>query len=325
MNDKFIHPKRIELPTGMAIGSVNAYLFTDPEPILIDCGIRVDGGWDALENGLSEHGVAVSDISRVIITHPHVDHYGLAGRIVAESDAEVWISEMGASWLLSTTEMWQQRLVFYHDQFLDYLGYPSQTIDDMIAGIRHVSNQFYDIPTASVVAFRIDGVLQLGGMSWQVIHTPGHSYRQTCFYQPESRQLLSADHILAKTPTPVVEQSPHTNLRLPALPQFLQSLALVEQFDVDKVYPGHGRPFSNLHELIRRQRTRIEERKTECLTYIRQGRHKIPDLLDIMYAHYPVHYRTVGLWMVVGYLDLLQADGLIREQTIDGIWHYVAV
>ncbi len=315
-------PQRIVLPTGMAVGDVNAYLFTAPEPVLVDCGLRVEGAWEALENGLGEHGVAVSDLSRVIITHPHVDHYGLAGRIVAESDAEVWISDMGASWLLSTHEMWQQRVVFYRDQFLIHLGYAPQTIAGIIDDIHQVSSQFYEISPASVVTFQVDGVLQLGGMAWQVLHTPGHTYRQTCFYQPETRQLLSADHVLAKTPTPVVEQSPFANERVPALPQFLQSLDLVEQLDVEMVYPGHGRPFSNLHEIIQRQRTRIDERKAECLKIIQEGRHKIPDLLDIMYAHYPVQFRTVGLWMLVGYLDLLQAEGKVVEQTVDGIWHY---
>ncbi|KAA3658576.1 MAG: MBL fold metallo-hydrolase [Chloroflexi bacterium] len=322
MTNKHTIPKRIELPTGMAVGNVNAYLFTAPEPILIDCGIRVDGAWEVLENGLAEHGIAVSDLSRVIITHPHVDHYGLAGRIVAGSDAEVWISDIGAPWLLSTKEMWQQRLEFYHDQFLIHLGYSPQAIEEMIAGIHHVSTQIHEIPSASVVTFQVDGILQLGGLAWQILHTPGHSYRQTCFYQSETRQLLSADHILAKTPTPVVEQSPQTNQRLQALPQFLRSLDLVEQLDVDMVYPGHGRPFSNLHEIIQRQRTRIDERKAECLSLIQDGKHKIPELLDIMYAHYPVQYRSIGLWMVVGYLDLLQSESKVVERTVDDIWHY---
>ena len=322
MNDNFVKPKRIVLPTGMAVGDVNAYLFTTPEPVLIDCGLRVDGAWDALVNGLGEHGVTISDLSRIVITHPHVDHYGLAGRIVAESDAEVWISDMGASWLLSTKEMWQQRLVFYRDQFLVHLGYPPQMIDGMIEGIYQVSTQFYEIPPTSVVTFQVDGVLQLGGMAWQVQHTPGHTYRQTCFYQPETRQLLSADHVLAKTPTPVVEQSPHADERILALPQFLQSLDLVEQLEVEMVYPGHGRPFSNLYELIQRQRKRIDERKAECLSLVSEGHDTIPALVDMMYAHYPVSYRTVGLWMVVGYLDLLRSEGKVTERTVDGIWHY---
>jgi glyoxylase-like metal-dependent hydrolase (beta-lactamase superfamily II) len=322
MMSDITRPKRIELPTGWDVGSVNAYLFTGPEPILVDGGIRIDGGWEALTQGLGEHGVAVSDLSRVVITHPHVDHFGLAGRIVAESDAEVWISELGAPWLLNMHAMWQDRIHFYHHHFLAHLGFPADVIEPMIANMQQVASKVYDIPVESVVSFRLDGVLQMGGMSWQVIHTPGHAYRQTCFYQPETRQLISADHILAITPTPVVERGPDTNERIPSLPQFLDSLALVEKLDVDMVYPGHGRPFSDLKQLIQKQRNRIDERKLECLELVKNGHNTIPALLNVMYAHYPQQYRFVGLWMLVGYLDLLLAEGLIQQQTIDGTWHY---
>lgn len=321
--NKSDQPIRIELPTGLAVGTVNAYLFATPEPVLIDCGIRLEKAWIALESGLSEQGVAVSDLSRVIITHPHVDHYGLAGRLVAASDAEVWIADVGASWLLSSEAMWQQRLVFYRDHFLAHFGLPPQMIDEMVNSVIAMSKRFYAIPPAAVVPFRVNGVLQLGGMAWQVLHTPGHTCRQTCFYQPETRQLLSADHLLAVAPTPVVEQSPDgSNERIPGLPQFLQSLDLIEQLEVDKVYPGHGRPFTNHRQVIQRQRERIETRKTECLQLIRTGHETIPDLLNMMYAHYPAQFRSAGLWMLVGYLDLLQADGRIVQKTIDGIWHY---
>ncbi|MCA9926630.1 MAG: MBL fold metallo-hydrolase [Anaerolineales bacterium] len=319
------HPIRIEMPTGLTVGPVNAYLFTAPEPILVDCGIRLDAAWTALEDGLAKNGLSVADLSRVIITHPHVDHYGLAGRIAAESDAEIWISDVGASWLLSSAEMWQQRFVFYREHFLAHLGLPESTIDDMSAGMQEMATKFYEISPASVVTFHLEGVLQLGGMSWQVIHVPGHTYRQTCFYQPETRQLLSADHLLAVTPTPVVERTDHGHERIPGLPQFLQSLDLVEQLEVDQVYPGHGRPFTNHRDVIKRQRERIVKRKAECLDLVKQGHDMIPALLDIMYAHYPPQFRAAGLWMLVGYLDLLQADGLIVEETIDNIWHYCLV
>ena len=195
----------------------------------------------------------------------------------------------------------------------------------MLTGIYNVSTQYHEIPPDAVVTFRKDGVLQLGGLTWQVLHTPGHTYRQTCFYQPETKQLLSADHILAKTPTPVVESHPEKMERMPSLPQFLQSLDLIQALEIEKVYPGHGRPFSNVNEVIKRQRIRIDERKAECLALIKNGRETIPDLLDVMYSHYPKQYRSVGLWMIVGYLDLLKVDELVQERTIDGIWHYFAV
>jgi glyoxylase-like metal-dependent hydrolase (beta-lactamase superfamily II) len=177
------------------------------------------------------------------------------------------------------------------------------------------------VPGGRVVPFRPDGVLQMGGRAWQVIHTPGHAAAQTVFYQPETRQLLSADMLLAVAPTPVIEHPPPGQThRAPALSQFLRSLDTMEALDVDTVYPGHGRPFGDHRQVIARQRARIQSRKAECLALIQSGVTTIPALLDRMYAHQPPAARLAGLWMLVGYLDLLIANGLIGEDVVIGVY-----
>jgi len=168
------------------------------------------------------------------------------------------------------------------------------------------------VPAERVVPFHPDGVLQMGGQAWNVIHTPGHASMQTVFHQPETRQLLSADMLLAVTPTPVIEHPAPGQPRRPTLDLFLRSLDVVAALDVDTVYPGHGRPFGDHRRVIDRQRQRIAQRRDQCLEHIRAGRGAIPELLDAMYAHQPPAGRLAGLWMLIGYLDLLLADGLIR-------------
>lgn len=315
-------PIRLELPTGLGVGPVNVYLFPEPEPVLVDTGIRSDESWIALTDGLAQHGLTVADISRVVITHPHVDHFGQAGRIANESGAEIWIADVGRPWLQSTAEMWQQRIDYYRHHFLQPVGLPPDAIEVIINGMRGIAARTYDIPPQKIVTFKLDGALHMGGRSWQVLHTPGHASAQTCFYQVETRRLLSADHLLAVAPTPVVERPSDGVNRVPALPQFLQSLDLVQQLDIDTVYPGHGRPFADHRAVIRHQRDRIQARKRQAMELICEGYRTIADMLDVMYAHHPPQFRFAGLWMLVGYLDLLQAEGAIEERTIDGVWHY---
>lgn len=318
-----MEPKRIELPTGLGVGPVNAYLFTHPEVVLVDAGIKTEECWAALVDGLAVHGVSPTDIARVVITHPHVDHYGLAARITNESDAMVWIADLGAPWILADAGMWRQRLSYYRDDFLSHIGLPDDLVEGALAGMQALEKRADPVPAERMVTFRANGVLQMGGSAWQVLHTPGHASMQTVFYQPETRQLLSADMLLAITPTPVVEQPPPgATGRIPALPQFMRSLAMLDELAIDHVYPGHGRPFGDHRRVIRRQRDRIRQRKGECLEYVRQGQSTIPELLESMYAHQPPGSRTVGLWMLVGYLDLLVDDNLVRQNEVDGIWHY---
>ena len=87
-------PFRIELSTDFTAGPANAYLFTEPEPVLIDTGVKNRESWLELEKGLAKHQLKVADLAKVVITHPHVDHFGQAAGIAAQSNAEIWVSEV---------------------------------------------------------------------------------------------------------------------------------------------------------------------------------------------------------------------------------------
>jgi glyoxylase-like metal-dependent hydrolase (beta-lactamase superfamily II) len=308
------------------MGSVNAYLFTHPEIILVDTGVKTDACWTALVEQLALHGVAISDISRVVITHPHVDHFGLAGRIVNESDATVWVFDQGAPWLVSLETLWAERVAYYRRDFLPRLGLSPESEQLVLMGIGELAALADPVPGDRVVAFHAGGALQMGERSWQIIHTPGHAAAQTVFYQTDIGQLLSADMLLAAAPAPVIEQPPvREGRRQPELPLFLRSLDTLDALAITTVLPGHGRPFSDPHRIIARQRARIRQRRDECLELIRGGLQTVPQLVDKMYAHQPPNGRLAGLWMLIGYLDLLIADSLVREEAVGGISHYYPV
>ena len=319
------HPIRIELPTNYMVGPVNVYLFITPEPILVDAGIKSEEGWQLLQAELATHDLSISDLARVVITHPHVDHIGLAARIVAESDADVWICDLGQPWLIDPITQWQSRVSFYRDYFLPRTGISQETIDFTLQAFEGMAQQTTSIPEARLKSFAVGDQLQMGGCAWQVLHVPGHASMQTCFYQPETKQLLSADMLLAVTPTPIVESPPDGGYeRIPALPQFLNSLTLLESLEIETVYPGHGRPFNNPNKVMQRQRTRIKQRTEKCYGLICSGVDTVAALVDIMYSHHPAQYRFAGLWMLVGYLDLLLGNGRISQKTVDGVWHFEA-
>lgn len=319
-----MNPIRLELPTEFQLSTVNAYLFTEPEPVLVDTGVKSAESWALLESSLAAHGLAVADLKRVVITHPHVDHFGQAAVIAEHSSAEIWVAEIGKEWVQDFPGMWRQRMDYYRDDFLRCVGLPPAMIEMVMNYMAMLTTMCDPVPAERIVTFGLNEMLELGGRSWQVLHTPGHATMQTCFYQPETRQFLSADMLLAKTPTPIVERPSDAVARIPALPQFLDSLKLVEALDIAIVYPGHGKPFSNYREVIERQRARIHQRKEECYQLIAAGYHTVAELVEQMYGHYPLQHRFAGLWMLIGYLDLLQAEGRVTERVVDGVWHYAA-
>src|SRR4051794_12874521 len=80
---------RIALPTPFAVGRVNVYLIEDEPLALVDAGFRSKRSLAELERGLSALGRSVEDVELLLLTHQHVDHFGLAADVVARSGARV--------------------------------------------------------------------------------------------------------------------------------------------------------------------------------------------------------------------------------------------
>ena len=85
------HLHAIELPTPFPVGPITVYLADAPgEPLtLIDTGPRTAKAHTALEKALALQGYRSADLAQIVITHAHVDHYGLAAGLVASSKASV--------------------------------------------------------------------------------------------------------------------------------------------------------------------------------------------------------------------------------------------
>jgi glyoxylase-like metal-dependent hydrolase (beta-lactamase superfamily II) len=315
-------PIRIELPFEPENSAVNVYLFPSPEPVLIDAGFNSPSSWAALETALKRYDVQIAQIRRVIITHPHIDHYGLAARIAKRSQAEIWIATLGAHFFYDFPEYWQRRIDYYRQEFLPGAGLPAEMIQATLTWMRLSATIWEAIPLERVVTFSPTATLDLGGRSWQVVHTPGHDSRLTCFYQPQIRHLLSSDMLMVPIATPVVEAPPPGQARRPALPAFVQSMERLAAFDIETVHPGHGAPFGNHRKIIHNQLQRIHERKEDCWRFLAAGASSVAEVFTRLYVERARQVGMAGVWMTLGYLDLLEAEGRLHRETRQGVWRY---
>src|SRR2546423_12211812 len=82
----------IALPTPFYIGPVNVYLIAEDPVTLIDTGPKTKAAREALRDGLRRARFRVADIKRIVLTHAHEDHCGLAKSVRDEAkDAEVLV------------------------------------------------------------------------------------------------------------------------------------------------------------------------------------------------------------------------------------------
>jgi glyoxylase-like metal-dependent hydrolase (beta-lactamase superfamily II) len=89
----------IALPTPWPVGAVNAYLIEDEPLTLVDTGPLWSGSLVALRDGLAARGYALGDLERVILTHQHLDHWGLAQAVVERSGADLYALSGLVDWL----------------------------------------------------------------------------------------------------------------------------------------------------------------------------------------------------------------------------------
>lgn len=302
--------KRIPLPTPFPIGPVNVYLVTGSEPTLVDIGPKVQGVYEALIDELAVHGYTPKDIKRLVITHTHTDHCGLARRFVEETGAEVCTHGSNVPLLHDYMGEWQRRSAYYLEFYASAGGSPE--------AMRGVEQRYrlvlqFGEGVGVDVALQDGDWLRMGDREWRVLHTPGHSGGAICLYEPSSRRLIAGDHLLKEiTSNPVLEApSVDGGERRRSLVEYLESLTKIEALDVDITYPGHGELIYDHRGLIRERREFHRAREEQVYAAIQRGRQTVYDIAAELFPGLPAIEMPLALFEVIGHLDLLEAEGRV--------------
>jgi glyoxylase-like metal-dependent hydrolase (beta-lactamase superfamily II) len=190
---------RLAIPTPFQVGRVNAYLIEDSPLTLVDSGPNSAKALDELEQALAARGHAIEDIELLVITHQHIDHFGLAAILARRSGAEVAALDRLAPFLASyglETDLddgFAERTMLRH-------GIPPE----VVSALRAVSASFRGWGSAVEVTRPLaDGSeVRLRDRTLRVLHRPGHSPSDTVFLDDRSELgqpsiLLAADHLIA--------------------------------------------------------------------------------------------------------------------------------
>lgn len=260
------HLYQLTLPTPFAVGPVNVYLATDDPVTLIDTGPRDDPTRAALDDELRALGLTRSDIRRIFITHAHSDHYGLAAEIAraASAPAEVGTHPYNHTWVQDYEHERAHRLLFYR-RIMDEAGVPPGEQERMAGGRRGVGKY--------AEAVRIDREIDEGdqltfaGKLWTALHMPGHAGGMLCFFDSDSRTLLSSDHLLRDiSSNPVVEPPMHAGDPKPRrLVEYIREMQRASDLHASIAWGGHGEPIHDVGKLVR-QRLHFHERRAQRIT-----------------------------------------------------------
>jgi len=314
--------KWIRMGLPFALDHINLWLLRDRQPdvhgTLVEGWTVVDCCIDSPSTRAQWEQVFASSLEglpilRVIVTHMHPDHIGLAHWLCERWNVNLWIS---------ATDYQVARVAVYDPNgFGGEAGADFYTLHGMQDGefLQHVRGRASYFPTlvpALPPRFRrlMDGdLLEIGGRVWQCISGYGHAPEHIALYCAELSALISGDMVLPRISTNVSVHAsePESNpLRL-FLTSLLRYLVLPEE---TLTLPSHGKPFQGLHERIRQLQSHHQDRLNEILGAAEQGSLSAFDVLPIMFKRkLDAHQMTFAMGEALAHLHWLWFEGRLQR------------
>jgi glyoxylase-like metal-dependent hydrolase (beta-lactamase superfamily II) len=312
----------LAIPTPFQVGRINAYLIEDEPLTLIDSGPNSAKALDELEQALKVRGHAIEDIELLVITHQHIDHFGLASILARRSGAEVAALAGLDHYLGAFREEAELDDLFAERTMLRH-GIPA----DVVGALRAVSASFRAWgSTVEVTRTLTDGEeLKLANRTLRVLHRPGHSPSDTLFWDEARAQLFVADHLLKHISSnpllarPLGAARDFTGPRPQALVTYLASMEQTRAMDLELVLPGHGPPITD-HKTLIELRQRMHQRRAERIHALIAAQPRTAhEVAQEMWGNVAVTQAYLTLSEVLGHTDILINAGLVVEQEEDDV------
>jgi glyoxylase-like metal-dependent hydrolase (beta-lactamase superfamily II) len=314
----------VPVPTPFAVGRVNTYLVDDDPLTLVDAGPNSGTSLIELAAGLAEHGRRIEDLERIVITHQHIDHIGLAQIIAERSGAEVVALAALAPWLAQYGTVMED-----DDRFAEQIMVRNGIPKDISIALRAVTAQFRAWGSAVQVTRTVEegDVLPFAHRAWRVHHRPGHSPSDTVFHDEATGELLGGDHLIKHISSNPLISRPldgHVEGERPkALIAYLDSMRATRAMELEIVYSGHGEPVTEHRTLIDDRIAGHERRVGKIAGIIGEAGPKTAfEIAQQMWGNVAVTQAYLTLSEVLGHVDLLLERGEVVEVDQDGVLHF---
>ena len=307
----------LRMPLPFALDHINLWLLRDTQDgregwTIVDCGITSDATRAAWEQ-VFETQLEGLPVQRVICTHMHPDHIGLAHWLTERWGVRLWIS--ATDWNAGRMAS-QQTTGFGGESAATFMASHGLTDPESVARIKARSNYYASMVPQVPRAFRrlMDGdVLTVGRRAWHCIAGYGHAPEHIALHCPASSVLISGDMVLPRISTnvSVIDLEPEAN----PLPLYLDSIERLRALPEDTlVLPSHGKPFTGLHRRIDQLKAHHDERLAEVLPACRTAPCSAAGLLEVLFKRkLDLHQTTFAMGEAIAHLHALWQRGELKR------------
>ncbi len=288
------------------------------DALLVDCGWDTDAAHAALQSELRHAGSSIADVTRVLITHGHPDHGGMAGRLQQVHGSKVLIHEKD----VASSHAFADRQGHDLDELRVFLERNGLTPADAKSFLAQ------ELPFRRFVAdFEPDRTLQggeelvVGDFVFEVVWTPGHTPGHVCLYEKNRKMLMTGDHVLPTiTPNVSLERRSAGN----PLATYIESLAKIEALDVEVMLPAHEWDIDWFKRRIAEIRAHHDERLEHMMEAVGSTNASAVDVARRVtwttgsYDTFPPLMRLAAIGETLAHLEFLLEQGQLTSEETNG-------
>ncbi len=311
----------LRMPMPLALDHINLWLIDDGCGwTAVDCGLALDATRAAWEQ-LAATRLDGRPLQRVLCTHMHPDHVGLADWLCAKHGAELlmtqgeYLSARLASAGMAPTDP---------DSWLAHYRAHGATPDDLaqLAGRGNFYTRMVPAMPTRYRRIRDGETLRLGGADWQVIEGGGHSPEHAALWCAQHGLLISGDMLLPRISTnvSVFPIEPEAD----PLGRYLDALTRFEPLPADaRVLPSHGLPFIGVHGRLRQLREHHADRLGALLQACAAQPRSARELVPVLFRRaLDVHQLSFALGEAIAHAHRLWHCGALERIADDGVWRW---
>jgi glyoxylase-like metal-dependent hydrolase (beta-lactamase superfamily II) len=283
--------------------------------MLVDTGMQTEACFDALARALEGLAVDWRDIRRILLTHIHPDHLGLASKLVPLTGATLDLHRADYELLDQIIDPdlhrdWQQEI-------LTTAGVSPEMRKLVHASMAEIQQSFARLAPDRLLAGGETIATAHGAM--EVVWTPGHSPGHVCLYDRGRRVLISGDHILQHI-SPNIGWQPGRD----ALGEYLTSLDRMAELEVDLILPSHGAPFAGHREWVRKTHEHHAERCARIAALVEGGADTAHQIAGRLWNRHlsPFHYRF-AIFEVLAHLEYLERREVLRADRAGAVYRWI--